>query len=89
VHVPATPVAQGACIHMAPEPDCDGCLGSRSCWVCLGRGVVEDRRYAPPRPCRWCYGSGKCSMCQDILVDDVGAAPVLDLKPGPDPQQPA
>jgi hypothetical protein len=51
--------------------------------------VVEDRRYAPPRPCRWCYGSGKCSMCQDILVDDVGAAPVLDLKPGPDPQQPA
>ena len=74
---------------MAPDPACDGCLGSRSCWVCLGRGVIEERRYALPRPCGRCFGSGKCSMCQDIRIDDVGAAPSLDPEPMHAPERSA
>lgn len=73
---------------MAPDPACDGCLGSRRCWVCLGRGVVEAQRYAPLRPCTRCFGSGKCSLCQDILIDDVGAVPDFNPDQGPETQSP-
>lgn len=30
---------------------CDGCLGTRECWICTGQG------------CRRCHDSGSCHVC--------------------------
>jgi hypothetical protein len=51
---------------------CDGCLGTRRCWVCLGTGVV-DRRHGGVDACARCYGSGKCTQCQPVSVVDLGS----------------
>jgi hypothetical protein len=50
---------------------CDGCLGSGRCWVCLGQGVLDERRLTP---CHRCYASGKCHMCQPLRLIDLGTA---------------
>jgi len=55
-----------------PDPACDGCLGTRRCWICLGTGVV-DRRHGGVDACARCYGSGKCAMCQPVTVIDLGS----------------
>jgi len=51
------------------EPEmarCAACLDSRKCWVCLGKGSVEDR-YGKRLPCVACGGSGVCPHCLTIL----------------------
>jgi hypothetical protein len=58
-------------MHREPPP-CDGCLGTRRCWVCLGTGVV-DRRQGGIDACASCYGSGKCKHCQPVSVVDLGS----------------
>jgi len=58
---------------MHPDPPCDGCLGTRRCWICLGQGVV-DRRDGGVDACARCYGSGKCTQCQPVSVVDLGSA---------------
>ena len=58
---------------MNRDPRCDGCLGSRRCWVCLGLGVV-DRRHGGVDACPRCFGSGKCTYCQPVNLVDLGSA---------------
>lgn len=43
---------------------CDGCLGDRDCWVCLGIGHVEVRR-GDYTPCHRCGGTGRCAECAE------------------------
>ena len=62
---------------------CDGCLGNRRCWVCLGHGLI-DIGHGTIRPCHRCYGSGVCYLCQSIPLAEVGRAPVVDLE---DPEE--
>jgi hypothetical protein len=50
-----------------PRQRCDGCLGSRSCWVCLGHGTLPSR-YGVSLDCRRCDGSGVCSVCASSAV---------------------
>jgi hypothetical protein len=59
-------------------PPCDGCLGSRQCWVCLGQGRCE-RPDGGSSPCARCSGSGRCSFCRPAVA---GAPP--DLPDHPD-----
>lgn len=41
---------------------CDGCLGSRQCWVCNGQGRL--RTLLGPRPlCSVCHGTAVCQVC--------------------------
>lgn len=54
----------------SPNPDreepvntCDGCLGSRRCWVCLGTGRLLTA--AVSVPCHRCAATGRCSLCRD------------------------
>ena len=58
---------------MHPDAACDGCLGTRRCWVCLGQGVV-DRRGGGVDACARCFGSGKCTSCQPVSMVDLGNA---------------
>lgn len=44
-------------------PPCDGCLGSRQCWVCLGQGRNE-RADGGLSACTRCSGTGRCSFCR-------------------------
>lgn len=47
---------------VAGEPAaCDGCLGSRRCWVCLATGNADTQRGLGV--CASCGGSGVCSYC--------------------------
>lgn len=46
---------------------CDGCLGSRRCWVCLGTGTLGLARLAGT-VCHKCQGSGRCSYCDQTLA---------------------
>jgi len=55
---------------------CDGCLGERKCWVCLGRGVNERSRGVIV-VCHRCFGSGKCQLCGPIQIQDLGQPPEL------------
>ena len=57
---------------MHRESRCDGCLGTRRCWICLGQGVV-DRRHGGVDACARCYGSGKCTQCQPVSIVDLGS----------------
>ena len=41
--------------------DCDGCLGSRRCWVCLGTGNADTLRQLGV--CPSCGGSARCAYC--------------------------
>jgi hypothetical protein len=46
---------------------CDGCLGDRACWVCLGQGKHTSRIYGLAGPeCARCHGTGRCSLCCDL-----------------------
>jgi len=56
---------------MTSTEGCDGCLGSRSCWVCLGHGTLPTI-YGTGRTCHRCSGSGACALCQSAL-------PLVDL----------
>ena len=67
---------------MHPESTCDGCLGSRRCWVCLGTGVV-DKRHGGVDACARCYGSGKCTQCQPVSIVELGVPFGLDPPPEP------
>jgi hypothetical protein len=58
---------------------CDGCLGTAQCWVCLGTGVIEERKI--PRPCHRCFGSGRCWLCQEIVLADIEEPPLFRLGP--------
>ena len=55
---------------------CAGCLGDHRCWVCIGSGLI-DHREAGVVPCRRCYGSGICYVCQQIPIKDLGRTPTL------------
>ena len=55
---------------MALGPRCDGCLGGQRCWICLGNGLL-DVKTGEVKPCHRCFGTGKCSYCQTIKVDDL------------------
>lgn len=70
---------------MHHESPCDGCLGTRRCWVCLGQGVV-DRRHGGVDACARCYGSGKCTQCQPVTVVDLGTPFGLPASAAPDEQ---
>jgi len=48
---------------------CVGCLDTRRCWVCLGRGSTEIeslQRYGARTPCSACKGTGVCSRCEAV-----------------------
>jgi hypothetical protein len=49
------------------ERSCDGCLGSRKCWVCLGNGQIENR-FRMQTVCPACDGTGVCAQC--LVVPD-------------------
>jgi hypothetical protein len=55
---------------------CDGCLGRRSCWICLGTGYTDTERKVGE--CPTCHGTGVCSYCDPTLP------PVIDLETGPE-----
>lgn len=46
--------------------DCAGCLGSRSCWVCLGTGNADTETRTGV--CRRCRGSAVCTTCRPLPV---------------------
>ena len=58
---------------------CDGCLGERTCWVCLARGVLDGPD--GPSPCHRCFGSGLCPLCQEIKLADIQQPPLLRIGP--------
>jgi hypothetical protein len=58
---------------------CDGCLGNRHCWVCLGVGLLDQRRPGIVVACHRCYGTGLCDLCQTINVEDLGSLGHLRL----------
>ena len=43
---------------------CAGCLGTRSCWVCLGTGLGDVRPHGH-EVCRSCLGTRRCRYCHD------------------------
>jgi hypothetical protein len=47
--------------------------------VCLGTGVVDAAD--GPTPCRRCYGSGRCSLCQEIALVEIEEPPLFRLWP--------
>jgi hypothetical protein len=64
------------------EP-CVGCLGDQHCWVCTGHGVIDVRTSKGGKgvdPCRRCYGSGKCGLCQNISMQDIELPPLIRLE---------
>jgi hypothetical protein len=54
---------------MAVGGECDGCLGSRKCWVCLGKGEIEVSR-GRKRLCHRCNGNGICAECRVVVLTD-------------------
>ena len=56
---------------------CDGCLGDEKCWVCLGAGLLDSRDGLTP--CHRCFGSGRCSICQRIVIADIEQPPLLRI----------
>jgi hypothetical protein len=58
---------------------CACCLGDRSCWVCLGTGLIELER-GKFNPCHRCYGSGVCFLCRPIQLAQVGQPPSLTVE---------
>jgi hypothetical protein len=62
------------------QPECDGCLGDRRCWVCLGAGVIDVAK-GVVEPCQRCFGAGICPWCQEISIVDVGRSPALQVEP--------
>lgn len=54
---------------------CDGCLGSRQCWVCLGTGYeLPENRVGQ---CSRCAGTARCHVCQSMsgAVDTPSVSP--------------
>lgn len=42
---------------------CPRCLDQRRCWVCEGRGVLDDADSDGTRPCTSCGGRALCPLC--------------------------
>src|SRR5207248_2449889 len=65
---PAAYVPSGGSVPPSQQ-SCDGCLGLRQCWVCLGTGHTDtpDREVV----CGRCAGSGICPLCREkaIVID--------------------
>ena len=53
---------------------CDGCLGSRQCWVCLGQGDIERSR-GQREPCDRCAATGICPDCAPVTLSRVITLP--------------
>jgi hypothetical protein len=45
--------------------------------VCLGFGVLDIAKNTVA-PCHRCFGTGKCWLCQDLSLEDLGRPPALD-----------
>jgi hypothetical protein len=57
---------------------CDGCLGSGRCWICLGTGIL-DRRRIDVLTCHRCYGTGRCTYCQSLRMIDLVEPALIHL----------
>jgi hypothetical protein len=60
---------------------CAGCLDKGSCGVCLGYGLLDIAK-GEVAPCHRCYGTGRCWLCQEISLGDLGDPPELSVGVG-------